>query len=1029
MLRKILIGIIVSLLFSYCSYASTDTVFVGKGSKFDTAAAGYWYPIKISGLKPGKLNDSFGLEYINVNLKCSDVSLLNIYLMDPRGGWYCLNYLYTASGKNFDSTFFTDTASLSLHFGKAPYKGTYISQDFLRQINNGQTIDSTWYLYIRSYNNVKTDYLKNWSMCFGTKPMTDFKLDSSNLPILVVNTQGNAVPWDYYNNYYGRSIIYPIYDPSSKYNHMKDSMLYKSCGTIELHGNYSRAFPKLSYNIRTTDVNYVDSNRTFLGFPKEHEWCLIANYPDRSLLRNAMAQHLYASLGNYSPRVKHVELVLNGKYMGVFSCIEKIKVGKNRVNIAKMDTINYNSGDSLTGGYMIKEDWKGSIGWNSRYYMPTYGTSWYPYFRFYNPDIPSVKQKQYIQSFYDSFENAMNGNIDSSKITGSPGNWRNFIDEKNMTDFFFVQEITKNLDGYRASFYMWKDRNSIDRHIHLGPVWDFDWSQGTSGWNGEELNTFEYNNGWGSAFWWYKLLGTGGYGKGDSKWKDHTKCRWTMARRTNFNFKSLDNWVDSNATLLSDAQTRNFKEWPEFGNVTGILNVSMPGLAKNYAGEISNYKSWLHKRISWLDKNIPGTCREDIDAPTVSLIWKDTVYLEVNTHYKDSGIIYHDNYGDTNVSIIKGSSLDTAALGTYTISWFLSDKAGNKASIIRVVIVIDTIAPEIAFPTGDTITTEVLVQCIDTNALVHDNYDVNPLISKWGTFKFPNNIPDSLGYFTLWFKAIDQSGNMDSAFKVIHVVDTRAPIISNKGKDTVLIEVYNTYSDSDISISDNFDKNPVLIHHGSLKNFKTDSLGIFTIWYVANDFSGNKDSISRTIVVIDTLAPHISLTGRDSVFLMTNDSIAYKDSGYIAIDNYDKHLKIDTTGNFVNTKNAGTFFISYQATDQSLNKSSKVSRIITVTEVKDTSAGIETFYSGNKNISIYPNPGGGQFSITVKLSDNSKAYLSVYDETGRELPGQHFEVSNGWTGLLHLENEPAGIYTLKLQTGIGTATRRLILIK
>ena len=330
---------------------------------------------------------------------------------------------------------------------------------------------------------------------------------------------------------------------------------------------------------------------------------------------------------------------------------------------------------------------------------------------------------------------------------------------------------------------------------------------------------------------------------------------------------------------------------------------------------------------------------------------------------------------------------------------------------------------------GDTVTTEVLLKYRDTDVVIRDNYDTSLNIKKWGAFNFVNNIPDTLGYYTMWYKATDQSGNVDSAVKVIHVVDTHAPLVWFGGRDTVKLEVYDTYSDTDVHIKDNYDTSAILTFSGNLRNFKTDSIGYFTLWYKGTDHSGNKDSIRRTIYVVDSLAPEISLIGNDSVFLSTNDSIQYIDSGYTATDNYDKHLKIDTGGNYINTKTAGTFFITYQAIDQSTNRSPVVNRIITVSVAKDTSAGIQQYDALSKYIRIFPNPGSGIFNISIKMNTNEKVYLSIYDGMGRELEGQRREILNGWSGSVHLEDEPAGIYLLKLQAGASISTRQLLLIK
>ncbi len=507
------------------------------------------------------------------------------------------------------------------------------------------------------------------------------------------------------------------------------------------------------------------------------------------------------------------------------------------------------------------------------------------------------------------------------------------------------------------------------------------------------------------------------YGPGDSLYKNELKCRWTLHRRGALGQTNLDHWIDSNATLLSDAQARNFKEWPEWGWGDYI---SEPANPKNYTGEIDSLKGWMHRRMKWMDKYMPGTCRRDLNPPTVSLKWKDTVYLEVNTNYKDSGIVYHDNFGDTNVKVIIGNNLDTSTLGTYVYNYFLSDKAGNTATIQRVIVVIDTIAPSISFLNGDTVTTEVLETYKDTDVVITDNYDTGPLIFKSGNMK---TLPDSLGYFYISYKAVDQSGNRDSAIKFIHVVDTYAPTIKINGKDTVLVEVYITYSDTDISIKDNYDKNPVLTHYGTLNKYKTDSLGIFNQWYVAADHSGNKDSIKRTIMVIDSIAPVIKKRGADSVLVFQDST--YTDAGYTATDNYDKKLKIDTSGTYLNSQMAGTFNISYQAIDQSGNKSGIVSRVITV--LKDTSSGISQELNSSSAISIYPNPGNGKFLVSIKMQGNARASLEIYDALGRHLQGMDYTVQNGSSIVLHLEDKASGVYFLKLTSRDFTTSSRLLI--
>lgn len=75
-----------------------------------------------------------------------------------------------------------------------------------------------------------------------------------------------------------------------------------------------------------------------LGMPKDKDWALIANYADKSLMRNYISYRLSSALNAYyAPRCEFAELYLNGEYLGVYLLTETIKIGKNRVNIPQND--------------------------------------------------------------------------------------------------------------------------------------------------------------------------------------------------------------------------------------------------------------------------------------------------------------------------------------------------------------------------------------------------------------------------------------------------------------------------------------------------------------------------------------------------------------------------------------------------------------------------------------------------------------------------------------------------------------------
>ena len=904
---------------------------------------------------------------------------------------------------------------------------------------------------------------------FGTVKVN---LDSSNLPIMIVVTKSSKVDLDTGYAYHD-AYVWLIDNGPGKMNYVRDSAKFRYFGAFKLHGASSLSFDKKSYAMQLEDSNWNITDKSLLGMPIEHDWDLIGNYMDRSLIRNILGQHVFQAMGNYSPRFANIEMIVNKDYRGVYTFLEKAKRGPKRINIAKLSPTD-NSGNALTGGYVIKTDWNSSIGFTSIYGYPDGGQN--ELFGYDDPDEATIttKQKAYISKFYGEFEDALYSNkTKGKKASDPPGYWRKYADQKSIIDYMFTEEMSKNLDDYRASFFMWKGRDSSANNggkIHTGPVWDFDITWFDAGYQGGGLHY-----GWEflmtpANFWWEKLMGPFPVGKnsakvawstitginasdatnypgvenlgpGDDSFKNEAKCLWTIYRRGFASDSSMAHFIDSNAVLINDGLPlkkygvklnhkdsatplfRNFRRWPIWG--TSFWDVQ-PVLAKNYLQEIDTMKGFIYRRFAWMDRFMPGTCMRDIDPPVDTLAGADTVYLEVNTHYKDAGFrVLYDAFGDSVVTVSIGTNLDTSTLGTYIYSYFLSDSTGNKTTNQRVIIVIDTIRPTITFMNGDTVLAEVLKPYKDSGVVVADNYDLAPTLTTYGNFNFANNTPDMLGYYSIWYKATDQSGNVDSVMRVIKVVDTYAPQVNLNGRDTIIREVYSTYSDSGVTVKDNFDTLAVLSVHGNLKNYKTDSLGTFTIWYKGTDHSGNSDSVKRTVMVIDSIAPVITKLGADSVNVFQDST--YMDAGYTASDNYDKKLKIDTSGTYVNSQMSGTFNITYQAIDQSGNKSGTVNRVITV--LKDTSSGINQAVNANSSISIYPNPGQGTFMISVKMNKKDMANLDVLDFTGRQIENMHFEVYNGWNYTLHLENYPAGIYTLKLQTGNSISTSKLILIK
>ena len=459
-------------------------------------------------------------------------------------------------------------------------------------------------------------------------------LTSSNLPIVIIDTRGVTIPDD--PKISASLKIY--YRGNGTRNFLTDAPQFNgNCG-IEVRGSSSQQFPKKSYGFETWSINGTSINTSLLGMPSESDWILNANYTDKSFLRNVMAYQLWHDMGHYSTRYHFVELIVNNQYQGIYILSEKIKRDKNRLNIAKLSNTQ-NSGDELTGGYIFKVDKQtgsGGSGWNSSYLPLANAGGQKIFFMFEYPsetDITS-QQKIYLQSQVFNFETALK----SSNFADTVNGYRKYASEKTFIDYFLVNEMSKNVDGYRISTYLNKERDSKGGKIRMGPVWDYDiaWHNAnycegdlTTGWAYQFPCTDDY---WQVPFWWSRLLE-------DPLYKNHLACRWQNLRQTTLSNAWFDHYIDSIAGQLNEAQVRNFTQWP----ILGIYVWPNPWpYPSTYQGEVNALKTWIHNRLSWLDNNMPGTCNTTVsdglaETPETFRIYPNPVSDYLSVDYTTTG--------------------------------------------------------------------------------------------------------------------------------------------------------------------------------------------------------------------------------------------------------------------------------------------------------------------------------------------------------------------------------------------------------
>ena len=557
-----------------------------------------YFTINVSGLNPTIIDSSFGLESICLDITHTKDRDLDIFLESPDG---TLIELTTDNGDlndNYTGTCFRGDVSTSIISGIAPFTGDYLPEGILGQINNGQSGNGIWRLRIYDDNNTGGNIgtLNNWSLTFSSNPAMPFAFTSSNLPIVVINTNNQTIA-DYPKITCDMGIIY---NGISIRNYLTDPFNnYNGKVAIEIRGSSSQWFPKKSYGFETIDGNGTSVDSPLVGMPVESDWILSASYTDKTLMRNVLSYKLYRDMGHYAARTVFCELVIDGQYQGVYILMEKIKRDKNRVAISKLKSTS-NAGDSLTGGYIIKVDkltGNGGQGWTSPYPPPINSSGQIIYFQYDypKPDSITVQQQTYIQSYVDSFESSLAGPDFADTSIG----YKKYISVNSFVDYFILNEISKNVDGYRLSTYLHKDKYSKGGKLKIGPPWDYDiawWNadycggNDTTGWAYQFGNLCPYDGGQ-IPFWWERLLQ-------DSSFTNKLYCRWQELRQTILDTTNLCAYIDSNANYLNEGQTRNFQDW----NIIGTYVWPNPSpLATTYQGEINNLKRWVKNRITWLD--------------------------------------------------------------------------------------------------------------------------------------------------------------------------------------------------------------------------------------------------------------------------------------------------------------------------------------------------------------------------------------------------------------------------------------------
>lgn len=411
---------------------------------------------------------------------------------------------------------------------------------------------------------------------------------------------------------------------------IKDSFIQ-----IRGRGNSTWNFmPKKSYRIKFG----VDTR--ILNMPsKEKDWVLLANYADKTLLRNAVAFEIGRQLGmEYSPPIRFADVFLNGVFIGNYQITDQIEVNKNRVPVEKQDSFMTDLPD-ISGGYLLEIN-----GYLNTFDSPVYlktAKGLNVIVKYPKDDEINAQQKSYVFDYVRNFESILFSEKFKEELLG----YRNLVDTNALINWYLACELTGNPDCFYST-YFYKKRNN-DR-LYFGPLWDYDIAFSNDDRLGESsgklMRIYAHNpKTWIARFYadpWFQK-------------KVYSKF---MEMKNSGLLQYLLNYIDSMALEINASQLKNFQCWD-------ILNKKIyreTAVRNTYTAELDYLKKYLNDRFAYLETGLAF-----VEPPLVSSNINSINYYQIINKKNGKVIDVEDQSIDNDAKII----LNTSSLTSLSQQW------------------------------------------------------------------------------------------------------------------------------------------------------------------------------------------------------------------------------------------------------------------------------------------------------------------------------------------------------------------------
>lgn len=477
----------------------------------------------------------------------------------------------------------------------------------------------------------------------GDAVVYDVELTNTGLPVVVVNQATGVTSTELDNEYKKASAAW--YAATNTKWVPKDNdwpepdvavdnfMVYNADGTIamtdkkgnvvttpvasatRIRGNVTQQMPKKSFAVK------LDSKSGVLDMPAHKRWVLLANWKDRTLMRNEVAFEIakafktaYPNDGMaWNPSGQHVELVYNGVHVGTYYLCEQIKIDENRLNINDpYDAEDAYSGNAEDYGILMESDDGYDEAWQftTRCRIP-----------FLFKDDGTADMLTYASTLVQGIEDNLNKNT----AAGFTEAYKT-MDITSFVDFLLVQDLMMNSEmKHPKSCYSYINNGKL----YAGPVWDFDWNtlptstsyseEGYSytksivsygSWSYQSRDQSSPSTSDENYIWYPRLMAS-------SEFMDVAKTRWAGVQGQ---LSQVLAHIDEVKAQIAKSEEENAKMWP-VDSKSNAKRSSKYGIGSSFFGQtfscgycgdeamefdaaVNKMKETLSTRMSGMSNNI-----------------------------------------------------------------------------------------------------------------------------------------------------------------------------------------------------------------------------------------------------------------------------------------------------------------------------------------------------------------------------------------------------------------------------------------